>query len=427
MKEDFLHYLWKFQKFRGENLYTSAGERVEVVTTGQHNSNSGPDFFNAKLRIGGQLWAGNVEIHLKSSDWYVHRHEKDPAYDNIILHVVWEDDMPVFRRDDSTVPAVELKDIVPETTFENYTTLLKGNYYFINCEKDIGNVPPFLRYNYLERLFFERLEQKSLAVFRDLEDSRNDWEAVFFKNLMKNFGLKVNGESFRSIADTVGYGTVRKVRDNQFRLEALLFGQAGLLDTIETPDSYTAQLCREYAYLKHKYRLSAEGIIRPRFHKLRPANFPTLRLSQLANLYFEKEKLFAAAMQAGHIREFYDLFDSVASGYWDCHYTFGKASGKKRVKKMSRSFIDLLVINTVIPLKFCYARYTGMEVNVAITELAGSLKPERNRITDKYAEAGVQAKNAGESQAMLQLYNDYCSGNRCLECTIGHHLLKWEK
>ncbi|MBC9796504.1 DUF2851 family protein [Sinomicrobium weinanense] len=424
MKEDFLHYLWKFQKFHREELYTSSREKVEVIATGQHNGSSGPDFFNAKLRIGGQLWAGNVEIHLKSSDWYVHHHEKDMAYDNVVLHVVWEDDMPVFRKDNSAIPALELKAVVPEGVWRNYTSLLKGSYDFINCEKEIGKVDPFLRDNYLERLFFERLEQKSLAVLQDLESSRNDWEAVFFKNLTKNFGLKVNGESFRSIADSISYNTVRKVRSDLLQLEALLFGQAGLLENTEVPDSYTGELHSEYIYLKKKYQLSGAGVIRPLFHKLRPANFPTLRLSQLANLYVNQGKLFAAAMEAGHIREFYDLFDSTASAYWDRHYVFGKVSGKKRSKNLSGNFIDLLMINTVIPLKFCYARHTGRDANAAILEIMESLKPEKNRVTDRFATTGIKARNAGESQALLQLYNTYCSKNRCLECVIGHHLLK---
>ncbi len=423
MKEDFLHYLWKFQKFRGESLYTSAREKVEVLVSGQHNTLSGPDFFNAKLRIDGQLWAGNVEVHVKSSDWYVHHHEKDMAYDNVILHVVWDDDMPVFRNDNSVVPAVELKHLVPETVYENYDSLLKNGHNFINCEREIGEVDRFLRDNYLERLFFERLEQKSFAVFRDLEDSKNDWEAVFFRNLMKNFGLKVNGDSFRSIADSVSYNIVRKVQEDPLQLEALLFGQAGLLEENEAPDSYMKALKKEYAYLKRKFDLSRTGIVPPRFHRLRPANFPTLRLSQLADLYFTRRTLFASAMEADGVSDFYDLFDGKASEYWENHYTFGKISGN-RAKSISRSFIDLLLINTVIPVKFCYARHHGKDVNAAILDIAANLNPEKNRITDKYGALGVKAENARDSQALLQLYNTYCSENRCLECTIGHQLLK---
>ncbi|MGS2763905.1 DUF2851 family protein [Sinomicrobium sp. M5D2P9] len=423
MKEDFLHYLWKFQKFRGEVLYTSAREKVEVLATGHHNNLSGPDFFNAKLRVDGQLWAGNVEVHVKSSDWYVHHHEKDMAYDNVVLHVVWEDDMPVFRKDNSAIPAVELKHIVPGAVYANYDNLLKNGYKFINCEKEIGGVDGFLRNNYLERLFFERLERKSVAVFRDLEDSKNDWEAVFFRNLMKNFGLKVNGDSFRSIADSVSYSVVRKVQGDLLQLEALLFGQAGLLEESEAPDSYMKELQKEYMYLRRKFKLAGTGVVRPRFHRLQPANFPTLRLSQLANLYFTRKTLFASAMDVRNVKDFYDLFNSRASGYWENHYTFGKISGK-RAKPLTGSFIDLLLINTVIPVKFCYSRYTGKDVNALIFDIATNLNPETNRITDKYDILGVKAENAKDSQALLQLYNTYCAKNRCLECTIGHQLLK---
>lgn len=423
MKEDFLHYLWKFQKFQVRELHTVAREKIEIITPGQHNHLSGPDFFDARLRIGGQLWAGNVEIHIRSSHWYAHGHEKDRAYDNVVLHVVWEDDAPVFRGDNTRIPALELKTVTPDNLQQNYRKLLKNSCSFINCEKSMARVDPFLRDAYLERLFFERMERKSVTVLQDLKRSDNDWEAVFFRQLMRNFGLKINGESFRSVADSIDFKVVRKVQHEVLLMEALLFGQAGLLGEDETPDTYMKVLRKEYLYLQRKFGLSSAGVVPPYFHRLRPANFPTVRLSQLANLYCQRKTLFTLVMETDRVADFYSVLESSASPYWDDHYTFGKISGKHR-KVVSRNFMDLLIVNTVLPVKFCYMRYLGREADEHLLELARSLNPEKNSITAGYTGIGIKPGDVADSQALLQLYHAYCSENRCVECTIGHQLLK---
>ncbi|MCB0376107.1 MAG: DUF2851 family protein, partial [Sinomicrobium sp.] len=262
MKEDFLHYVWKLKNFRFLNLTTSKGEPVEIFSVGEHNSNAGPDFLNARIKIGGQLWAGNVELHVKSSDWYLHGHEKDANYDNVILHVVWEDDTEIFRKDNSPIPALVLKEAVSPQTLDNYRELFGRHTAFINCEKAITTVSGIVLQNWLERMYFERLEAKSEAVFRELKASGNDWEAVLFRLLMKNFGLNVNGDAFYSIAQAVDYKIVRKISAEPLQLEALLFGLSGLLDE-PSEDRYKTCLKQEYDYIKHKFRISGKGIISP--------------------------------------------------------------------------------------------------------------------------------------------------------------------
>lgn len=423
MKEDFLHYVWKLKKFRVLNLTTSKGDSIVISSTGLHNQDSGPDFLNATIRIAGQLWAGNVEIHVKASDWYRHGHEKDRHYNNVILHVVWEDDIEVFRKDNSVVPTLVLKNIVSGTTLKNYQKLLRKNTAFINCEKGIASVNAVVLQNWLERLYFERLEEKSKFIFRELERSGNDWEAVLFRLLMKNFGLKVNGDAFYSIAKTIDYKIIRKIRHDPIQLESLFFGLAGFLDDppIGTA-TYKRNLKEDYHYLQHKFRFSDAGIIRPKFSKLRPANFPTIRLSQMAMLYNRHQNLFSKIIATTHIEACAALFDVAASEYWNSHYTFGKTTSKS-IKKLSSVFIELIIINTILPLKFCYSIYTGRDINDELCDMISSLKPEDNMFIKKYRALGINVRSAMESQALLQLYNTYCIKHQCLRCAVGHCLI----
>lgn len=421
MKEDFLHYVWKLKHFRFLQATTTTGVPLEIFSVGEHNQNAGPDFLNARIKIGGQLWAGNVEIHIKSSDWYLHGHEKDRNYDNVILHVVWEDDIEVFRSDNSVIPALELKEAVSETTLKNYRALFRKRTAFINCEKDITSVKPIVVQNWLERLYFERLEDKAQMVMQELKKSRNDWEAVLFTLLMKNFGLHVNGDAFYSIATAVEYKIIRKIRNKPLQLEALLFGLAGwLADPGE--EQYKLLLHQEYDYLKHKFKLSETGIIPPGFSRLRPANFPTIRLSQLAVLYVTHQRLFSRLMAAATVADFHAIFNIKTTSYWATHYTFGKEI-PKREKKLSPAFIQLIIINTILPLKWCYAQYTGKDSSDDIYRLIRELQPEDNSIIKKYKALHIHITSAMESQALLQLYRRYCSKQQCLRCAIGNSLI----
>lgn len=423
MREDLLHFIWKYRKLPLEGLVTSNDQEIEILEVGMHNHLAGPDFFNAKIHIGGQLWAGNVEIHVKSSDWYVHGHERDSNYNTVILHVVWEDDATVFRSDESEIPTLELKHYIPSYLLNNYQNLFdKRHKRFINCEKDIGQIDPFVFQNWLDRLYFERLEDKSVLVQSLLKDSKNNWEQVLFTLLLKNFGSKINGESFSSLGRALDFSSIRKIQNDPFKLESVFFGLAGLLGSDSITDIHYTNLNKEYGYLKTKYQLNEEGVQRPEFFKLRPANFPTIRLSQLANLYGSHPNLFSEVMGASNIADIYSIFTITASAYWDTHFTFGKES-KRNAKKLTKAFIDLLIVNTVIPLKFCYAKYTGKEVNEEIMMLASQLKKEENTIIKSFGNHGSKAKNALESQALLQLYNEYCTKNRCLDCAVGTTLL----
>ncbi|WP_425237944.1 DUF2851 family protein [Ulvibacterium sp.] len=423
MREDLLHFIWKYRKLPKKGLLTSNDQEVEILEVGIHNHLAGPDFFNAKIHIGGQLWAGNVEIHVKSSDWYVHGHERDPNYNTVILHVVWEDDATVFRSDESEIPTLELRQSIPAYLLNNYQGLFKKRHKrFINCEKDIDQIEPFAFQNWLDRLYFERLENKSILVEDLLKDSRNNWEHVLFALLLKNFGSKINGESFLSLGRVLDFSVIRKIQNDPFKLESVFFGLAGLLKNDSITDIHYTNLAKEYGYLKTKYQLNDEGVQRPEFFKLRPANFPTIRLSQLANLYGKHPNLFSKVMEAGSITDIYSIFTISASDYWDTHFTFGKES-KRSTKKLTKIFVDLLIINTIIPLKFCYAKHTGKEVNEEITVLASQLKKEENTIVKSFGGHGIEARNALESQALLQLYNEYCTKNKCLDCVVGATIL----
>ncbi len=421
MQEDFLHYIWKYKKFQFLNLKTSSNETVLIKSVGEHNFNSGPDFFNAQIEIDGQLWAGTIEIHLKSSDWFLHNHEKDKAYDNVILHVVWEDDTEIFRKDQSRIPTLELKNYVDKELLDKYQKLFNKQQKWINCETDFSSVDDFTINNWLERLYLERLEQKAETINNFLMSSKNDWEAVLFKMLAKSFGLKVNGEAFLSLANSIDFSVIRKVQSNNLQLEALLFGQSDLInDDVEV--TYYKDLQKEYGFLKQKFQLQNEGVLPIQFFRLRPPNFPTIRLSQLASLYVAHQNVFSQVIEARSKEEFYKLFNVSTSEFWKSHYTFTKTS-KVITKKLSKAFIDLLLINTIIPLKFAYAKQLGKDVNEEVLNLIKELKPENNTIVSKFQSLKPIATSAMNSQAIIQLKNSYCDKNKCLDCAVGNSLL----
>lgn len=420
MQEDFLHYVWQHKAFSITSLKTTRGERVDIKKIGQHNQNSGPDFFNALISVGNQLWAGNVEIHIKSSDWYVHNHENDKAYDNVILHVVWEHDTEIFRKDNSVIPTLELKHFVDIRLLQDYEKLIKSKSW-INCETDFPEVNSFVLNNWLERLFVERLELKSQVISKLLEDYYNDWEAVLFKMLLKNFGLKVNGESFFSLANSVDYSIIRKLQNNVLEIEALLFGQAGLLQE-DIEDSYYLDLKRSYHFLQRKFRLDNRGVLPVQFFRLRPSNFPTIRLSQFANLYGAEHQLFSKIISASTAEDFYRLFKKEVSDFWTTHYTFAKTS-KTSKKQLTKPLIDLIIINTIIPVKFAYAKANAQNIINELFNLIGQLKAENNSVVRKFLDLKPMENSAMSSQALLQLKQDYCDKNKCLQCAIGNSLI----
>jgi hypothetical protein len=421
MKEDFLHYLWKFKKFGTLNLKTFNGEEITIINVGQYLELAGPDFFNAQIVIGNQKWAGNVEIHLKSSDWYVHHHERDANYENVILHVVWEHDTEIFRKNNTEIPVLELKNYVSKIILDKYQSLTATKSW-IFCEKQLKEIDTFALKNWQERLFFERLERKSKPIFELLEQTNQDWEAVLFCLLAKNFGLNTNGEIFLKIAQSIPFSIIRKESFEVENLEALLLGNVGLLDN-EKEDTYFKDLKFRYFYLLHKYQIEKKKVEPVQFFKHRPDNFPTIRLSQLANLYHFQQNLFSKINTPNSVKSVYETFEVSASNYWQNHYQFDKESLKKK-KQLSKSFIDLIIINTIIPLQFAYAKSHGKEISEDLIQLLNEVAPEKNAILDKFSSFGVKSRSAFESQSLLQLKNEYCNKSRCLECAIGMELLK---
>lgn len=421
MKEDFLHYLWKFKKFDTLNLRTSNDEGVTIIHSGHYLELAGPDFFNAQIIIGHQKWAGNIEIHIKSSDWYVHHHERDAAYENVILHVVWEHDTEIFRSDNTEIPVLELKQYVDKATIDNYQSLVSPKSW-INCEKQLASIDSFVIKNWQERLFFERLERKSKPIFELLEQTNQDWEAVLFCLLAKNFGLNTNGELFLKMGQSIPFSVIRKESFEMGNLEALIFGNAGLLDA-EKEDTYFKDLKIRFFYLMHKYQLEKTVLAPLQFFKHRPDNFPTIRLAQLAHLYHSQQNLFSKVSALNSVQELYEIFEVATSAYWENHYQFDKESPKKK-KKLSSSFIDLLIINTIIPIQFAYAKSQGKAISEELIALLDEVAAEKNAVIDKFNSFGVLSNSAFDSQSLLQLKNEYCNKGKCLECAIGMELLK---
>ena len=421
MKEDFLHYVWKYQKLTSLELQTVKGEAISILHPGYYLETAGPDFFNAQIIIANQKWAGNIEIHVKSSDWYLHNHERDTAYNNVILHVVWEHDSDVFAPNNQEIPVMELRNYVNKELLFSYKNLIAQKSW-IYCENQIQEVNSFVVSNWQERLFFERLERKSQYVFDNLVVTQNDWESVLFLLLAKNFGLNTNGVSFFKIAQSIPFSVIRKEASDLQNLEALFFGMAGLLD-YDKEDTYFKDLQFRFYYLLQKYAIERVNIEPLQFFKHRPDNFPTIRLAQLASLYHQEKHLFSKITYEFSLPLLYERFAVTTSEYWQTHYQFDKISPKKS-KKLTKSFIDLLLINTIIPIQFAYAKNQGKEITEELIALMQSLDSEKNAILDKFKSIGISTKNAFEAQTLLQLKSEYCNKSRCLDCAIGSELLK---
>lgn len=425
MQEAFLHSLWKYKKLNFNQLTTTQGEQLQILQTGQHNeTESGPDFFKAEIILKGQHWAGNLEMHVHSSDWYAHHHETDPAYDNVILHVVWEDDMSVIRKDESEIPCLELKSYVTESQLKAYQTLFENkSRKFINCESHFAEVDDFKLQNWVERLYIERLEYKTKLILELLKTSKNNWDEVGFKLMAKAFGLNVNGEAFLQMASLADFKVFQKCFQNPLQLEALCFGLCGMLPA-DSEEPYVKVLQKEFEFLQQKFQLKAPASSQVKYFRLRPDNFPSIRLSQFCNLFTKEQKLFSKMMQSETKTDIYKLLDAQTSAYWQAHYTFGKES-KPKTKKISTSFKDLLIINTLLPLKFAFQSYKGsLNFEDSILPIISNLSSEENSISKGFHKLKPKAfTSALESQALIHLKNNYCDVNKCMKCQIGLELI----
>jgi hypothetical protein len=419
MQEDFLHYIWQYQKLTASLLQTVKGNKIQVISAGELNTNSGPDFYNSRIVIGNQEWVGTVEIHLKASDWFVHKHQGDSAYNNVVLHVVWENDVAVFDTNQNKLETLVLKDIVDEKLLLSYKSLLlKKNW--INCENQIHSIDEFILSFWKEKLLIQRLQRKANELQYRLLALGNNWESLLFMMLAKNFGLKINASEFQLLAQNISFGVFKKELSNQLSLEALLFGHSNLLEEL-MQDPYYKSLQKEYLYLKQKHELH-ESLVKLQFFRLRPASFPTIRLSQFSVLYYNQKSLFSKVISVITISDIYELFSGAASEYWDEHYTFGKRSPKRK-KQLSKSFIDLLVLNTIIPLKFIYAKSIGKENFEELLKLYKSINPEKNTTIKKFKELGLKIASSADSQSLIELKTKYCNQHKCLHCEIGNKLL----
>ena len=435
MREEFLYYLWE-NRLTSNDLQTSEGEQVDIVATGYRNTNSGPDFLEAKIQIGDKLWAGHVEIHVKSSDWNRHGHQTDKAYQNVILHVVYENDTKV-----NDIPTLELKGHFDETLFANYQRFIlsKG---WIPCEKSITKVPVFTRLSWLDRMTIERLESKSETVTKILNANQFDWEDALYKLLMRYFGLKVNNEAFETLANLLPYKTLLKHADNLLQVEAMLMGCAGFLDDDFT-EVYPLLLKREFAVMRAKFNLLTMPAEQWKFMRMHPSNFPTLRLSQMAQLIHKNGCLFSKIREAKNGNEVKVLFDVAASEYWETHWRFGvglsyhgsrnddvrlpqcDSPTNPKPKHLGETTADVLMINAVIPLLFCYGKlHKDESVCETAMQFLEETEAEDNAVIRHFASCGIAAQNAMQTQALLHLYNMYCKRKRCLECRIGNVLMK---
>jgi len=420
MNEDFLYYLWLYH-LSGKDFTTTDGTKLKVENPGVPNEDSGPDFFNCRIKIGDTLWAGHVEIHMKSSDWFKHGHHHDASYNSIILHVVYENDKPIFRSNNKPVPCLELRGKFNEHLYEKYQGFLLSAHW-IPCGSDISKVGNFMMLNLLDRLAVERLENKAKNIQSKLEEAHGDFREAFYRSLMQSFGLKANSEAFEQLAVSLPLSILSKHKQNLFQLEALLFGQAGLLHS-NFKEDYFNQLKMEYNFLASKYNLTPMKPFVWKFMRMRPSNFPTLRLAQLAGLLFHSSGLIDKILTTKDLKRVIELLRCEPSEYWQNHYRFGKSNHQK-TKKMGLSFVHLILINTIIPYAFVYGRFkndTGTEEK-AIQWLE-EIPAENNTITRHFAMLGVKATSALHSQALIELKTKYCDSQRCLHCSIGHHLL----
>lgn len=428
--EQLLHYTWKHKLYPLKELTTSDGQRVEIVDPGLHNRNAGPDFFNAKIRIGSTMWVGNVEIHDKSSDWYQHGHDKDSRYDNVVLHVAAELDTEVMKSNGEYVPQLQLS--VPDDVLTHYDELQRTDEY-PPCYKVIPHLSALIIHSWMAALQTERLEQKTEAIRKRAELCNGSWEDAYFVTLARNYGFGINGEVFEQWAYNIPLNAVAHHRDDLFQIEAIFMGQAGLLELDSIPeyyqkdalnDGYFAKLRNEYQYLAHKFSMKPIDFKLWRFLRLRPQNFPHIRISQLANLYYQQKAGLSQLIECETLDELKNVLKSQVTPYWETHYTFGSTSPKNE-KHLSYGSINLLMINTAIPMLFAYGRHTTKEVLCdKAFDFLEQLKAENNHIIRMWQQVGLPVKSAGDSQALIQLKKEYCDKKECLRCRFGYEYLR---
>lgn len=420
MKEEFLHYLWKYSLYDRDSLFDNQGNRIVIKDPGQYNHDSGPDFFNARIVIAGTEWAGNVEIHVKSSHFNSHGHNHDHAFDNVILHVVAEKDKTVFNARKEELMTVSIS--YDKLLYEKYIELV-NNPLLIACQKEIMKLEGFYIRHWLNSLIIERLQAKSESIMQIYRDTGNDWDETFYRMLSRYFGFKVNREPFEMLAVALPFRIIRKHSDSRFQIESLLFGTAGMLEEgffkDALSDKYYQDMIKEYRILSAKYKLKPVHGWLWKFSRLRPVNFPTVRISQLSDMLSVAGGLFSRIINAAGVKEVRNLLDSCASSYWNDHYIFGKKSNPLN-KRTGCLATNILLINAVIPVIFTYGRFHDRQLlcERALNFLE-EIDPETNSIINAWISVGIEPESAFYTQALLQLTDEYCRKRRCLECIVG--------
>lgn len=419
MKESILHYVWQYKLFANYNIKTTDGEQVEVIDVGKYNTDAGPDFFNAKIRIGETLWAGNLEIHTRSSDWEKHNHHIDKAYDSVILHVVDVADGDVYRIDGARIPQLVLD--YPKQIVDNYELLINEKKW-IPCADKIATVPSVFIQSWKNALLTERLEHKMLSINNLLIDTNQHWEEAFYITLARNFGFGTNSQAFESLAKSLPLAALGKHKDNLFQLEALLFGQAGLLNE-DAEDEFSIKLKQEYEFLRAKFALQPLNASQWKLLRLRPDNFPHVRIAQFAALIHSSSKLLSKIVENPNIDYLRAVFACEPSSYWQTHYLFTTESPKKN-KKLGTHSINGILINTVVPFLFCYAHQKNIQdLKDKALQLLEQIPCEANSVITGWKNLHITADSAYDSQALLELKKHYCDEKKCLRCRIGHKVM----
>lgn len=421
MMEKLMQYVWQHRLYDVADMATVDGRRVRVIDPGRLNEDAGPDFFNAKVEIDGHMWAGNVEMHVRASDWVRHGHNTDPAYDSVILHVVERDDAPVHRTNGELIPQMVLR--VSPLFNERYAALV-GAQIELPCTRQIASVPQLTITEWIQSLAFERLQSKVDRLMTLYESFCGSWEDVCYVTLARNLGFGINNDAFERLAKRTPLRLLHKHCDSMLQIEALLFGQAGMLDQDLYPhDPYYQQLCQEYAFLANKFSLSPMNADAWKSFRIRPQNFPHRRIAMLAHYIYDGFRLMEAILNAHEEEDLRELFCVELSGYWSNHYSFGNTSSFTP-KALGNSSIDIILINTVAPLYYAHATINGNWENAErATDLLETVKPEKNSITEMFVRAGIKCDNALSSQALIQAKREYCDTRKCLYCAIGHRLL----
>lgn len=424
MKEQFLHFIWQFQYFDKTTLKTTSGDDLTILRQGFSNKNSGPDFSECRIKINNLEWIGNIEIHYKSSEWNAHKHHEDKAYDNVILHVVWSDDKPVSRTDQSLIPTLELKQRIDPNLIQKYTNFIKSEGEII-CASFFKEVPDVIKRSMLDKALMERLELKSSKIADVLKSNGNNWEETTYQLLASNFGFKLNEFPFTRLSRVIPFKIISKHAKNLMQLESLLFGMAGLLDQ-NFQEEYPNMLKNEYKYLTHKYNLNGNQLMKSdwKFSKIRPANFPTIRIAQFANFIHYNFPIFASFLSIENAYSIFSKTEESTTSYWSDHYLLDKKTSIHSAR-LGKSSMWNLMVNTVVPLLICYAQQKDdLSLKEKALNILETVPAETNHITDRWEKTGWKFRTAFDSQGAIELYNSYCQKKTCMRCSIGIAILQ---